>query len=141
MLLAVKSTILFLNRNPKYWVQRKSENTLTNNQEYKQWKRSQGLCYYCQEPAMAGYTACPRHHESHYRSHRKYVESNRDKLRQRSAEEKQKRIKGGRCRDCGKPLDEELDNGHVVCLNCRIKLRRPQWVTNGINKKESSYQP
>ena len=56
-------------------------------------------------------------------------------------EEKQKRIKGGRCRDCGKPLDEELDNGHVVCLNCRIKLRRPQWVTNGINKKESSYQP
>ena len=90
---------------------------------------------------MAGYTACSRHHESHYRAHRKYVENNKDKLRQRHAEEKQKRIKEGRCRDCGKPLDEELDGGHVVCLNCRFKLRRPQWVTSGIIKKASSCQP
>jgi len=82
---------------------------------------------------MAGHTACPRHFKSHYEAHRKYVENNRDKLRQRSAERKQKRKKEGRCTDCGKPLDNEVDGGYLSCLNCRIKLRRPQWMANGIN--------
>jgi len=106
-------------------------------EDRKQNKRKLGLCYYCGEPAIDGHTACQKHHESHYRAHRKYVENNREKLRLYYAGRKQQRKKEGRCVDCGKPLDDELDGGHVVCLNCRIKLRRPQWMNDGINHTQS----
>jgi hypothetical protein len=58
-----------------------------------------------------------------------------------SWKQKQKRKKEGRCRDCSKPLNDELDGGHVTCLNCRLKCRRPRWVTYGTYQKESPCQP
>ena len=101
--------------------------------ETKQNKRKLGLCYYCSEPAIDGHTACQKHHESHYWASRKYQQNNREKLRLYWARRKQQRKKEGRCVDCGRLLDGELDGGHVTCLNCRIKCRRPRWVTNGTN--------
>ena len=111
------------------------------NIEDKRKKRKLGLCYYCSEPAGNGYSACPRHRESHYWSVVKYNKRNREKINAALRDAKIKRKKEGLCRDCGKPLDGELDSGYICCLNCRIGCRRPRWVTYGINPKESTCQP
>ena len=74
---------------------------------------------------------CTKHCMTNYETHRKYYRTHIDRMREKSNEQKQKRIKEGRCRDCGMPLDQEFDAGHRVCMNCRIKCRRPHWVDHG----------
>ena len=33
--------------------------------------------------------------------------------------ERLRRIKEGKCPDCGRPLDEDADQGYKTCVNCR----------------------
>ena len=103
------------------------------NTKYKQRHRKLGLCYYCSEPAIPFSRLCEKHTLTHYHSSRKYHVENIELERKKSRLRKQQRRREGRCPDCGKPLDNEIDEGKKLCLNCRIKCRRPMWASYGIN--------
>lgn len=104
------------------------------NNKYKQRHREMGLCSCCSEPVVPGMSYCKKHLKTHYISDRIYVDNNPEKIRIANMAKKEKARKEGRCRDCGKPLDSEIDEGKKLCLNCRIKCRRPMWARYGINR-------
>ena len=71
--------------------------------------REKGLCVECSENAIPGRAKCSWHTISH---------SIYDKI----AKEKYKINK--RCISCGLPLHDEMDEGHVKCLQCRDGIVR-----------------
>ena len=110
------------------------------NTKYKQRHRKLGLCYYCSEPAIPFSRLCEKHTLTHYHSSRKYHVENIELVRKKSRLRKQQRRKEGRCTDCGKPLDGDMDS-RIVCFNCSAKIRRPYWVKNGIAQKKGAGKP
>jgi hypothetical protein len=108
------------------------------DKKYRQRHKKLGLCHFCSEPALLGHAACEKHYLSHYLSANKYARNNPEKVRANEHKQKLLRRREGRCISCSKPLDGELDAGHVVCLNCRIRCLRPRWMDYGTIQKESA---
>jgi len=101
---------------------------------YKQRHRELGLCVECSKPALKNRTKCKRHLANNIVFSLKWRAANRKHYNKWQLEYKQKRIKDGRCRDCGRPMIEEEQPGlYHTCMNCRARIRRPQWVSHGIN--------
>lgn len=92
------------------------------NSDYKQRHREQGLCVDCPLPAMPGHIRCVEHLHSH--AVRKRIARSRDPVEYRK---KWRRIyiqrkKDGRCPKCGNVKEYDVDEGFIVCQNCREKI-------------------
>jgi len=88
------------------------ERHIIKYRKVKQSLKENGLCYDCCKPAEYGFTRC-----------RACLDIQSDY----TTEEKKKRIKEGRCRDCGRILTEDdfvMRSGKVTCAKCCDKLFR-----------------
>jgi len=77
--------------------------------EYYRKQKAKGLCVRCGRPAKRGRTKC----EYHIQQMNGFAKTTCDKRRME-----------GRCIGCGWPLHEEMDEGHVKCIQCRMDARR-----------------
>ena len=81
------------------------------NKAYKDLHISLGLCVDCGNEALTGLTRCEKHRKYH-------TESNRELKHWRQA--------NNQCTRCGNPLDKEIDENHVVCVNCCHDISKPR---------------
>lgn len=63
-----------------------------------------GLCVRCNQPRHNNRCLCLRHLE---------------KEKERRKRQFIKRRTNNQCTSCGNPLDEDMDNNNLTCLNCR----------------------
>ena len=71
--------------------------------------KAEGLCVWCDRKVVPGRTKC----EYHIQQTSKF-----DKIGS------EKRRRENRCTGCGWPLHDEMDEGYVKCVQCRMKTRR-----------------
>jgi len=82
------------------------------------------ICHDCSKLSKLGYGRCQRHLDLHSVQQKKYMDKDREKYNEREVERKQKRIENSFCRSCGRIKDPDADEGHVECMNCRLRLTR-----------------
>lgn len=80
---------------------------MTKQQRYSLKHKEQGLCLDCPRKVAIGSVRCEKH--------KKNCNNNNQK-------NKKKRIEEGRCRSCGSPKMEGIDDNHISCINCRQHL-------------------
>lgn len=91
---------------------------MNKQRRYQKRHEEQGLCIVCANKITSpGSNRC----EKHRKLHNKYCQNN-----------KNKRIKEGRCRDCGGIKLEELDDDYKTCINCRQKIRTQKWKEHNV---------
>ena len=71
--------------------------------------KAKGLCVWCGRPAQRGRTRCEYHRQQTSKFNKTHNE---------------KRRREGRCIGCGWPLHDEMDDGHVKDVQCRMQIRR-----------------
>lgn len=103
-------------------------------------RRELGICRDCAELAQMGRVRCKKCRDANYWIQRKYNKKNAAIIREKSRLERMQRIKNGRCTRCGKDLnpkdapDENINDGFVTCINCRLKIYSRKMESNhGIN--------
>ena len=94
--------------------------------EYENRHKEQGLCIQCNREATPGYIRCSFHRAKQRVYDKKYTEKYSDRRRKQSMEKKKKRIANNRCRDCGGPMNPDIDGGLKICFNCRCRIRQRQ---------------
>ena len=72
-------------------------------------RKSKGLCVNCGEKSTKG-LLCDLHYNLKHEHDRKHI---------------LKRKSEGRCIGCGAELHDEMDEGHVKCITCRLSRRVP----------------
>lgn len=86
---------------------------------YKQSHRELGLCTNCSRPAIPMKYKCAEHEHNHRIASKNYYWKNPEKQRESRRKNIRHRIDNRLCRTCGKDLDSDADEGHVICMNCR----------------------
>ena len=103
------------------------------DKKYKDRHRELGLCVSCSEKAVQGRSLCEKHLKTNLIATEKYKRNNRDKYLAQQKIYSDKRVKrrenNNLCIGCGRPLHYEADEGHKKCLNCRIEMHKPRWLS------------
>ena len=111
------------------------------NKAYKARMMASKLCVDCGKPVYGLLTHCLDHVKSRYDYNSFYYIKNKSKRCEYFHNNRRKRVKEGRCKDCGLPLTEDVDDSFLRCINCREHLHKPRrWRLLSAAHNENSSQ-
>ncbi len=109
---------------------------MMGDKAYRERHKAKGLCVFCSREAAPNHTKCELHLKKNREYNYKYYRT--EHFRAIDRRNKLKRRKEGKCLDCGKPLDPDIESDRVVCINCGLHIRRPEHYHYGTLQKENT---
>jgi len=89
------------------------------NSKYKQKHRELGLCENCSAPVYRDRILCLKHIRSKNKSSKQYYVNNTQKASIALERTRTMYRDNNKCVSCSAPLDPDIDDGKICCMNCR----------------------
>ncbi len=88
-------------------------------------RKKAGLCVNCGVDALPLHARCSNCLHKAVRYQADYASNKRERLAMVARDNRARHKANGECPKCGVPLDEDMDEGRVNCVNCRDRDKRP----------------